>query len=96
MQSHSSQEPSHEGKAPVDGSSAIRSVTDTYSDFAVWLYSKIRFLILRQPFLDEIGQYLPHGGRILDFGCTVGNIMLPYAEAFPGAEIHAVDVSAPL
>ena len=34
--------------------------------------------------------------RILDLGCTVGNSTLPYAEAFPGAEIHAVDVSTPL
>ncbi len=34
--------------------------------------------------------------RILDLGCTVGNATLPYVEAFPDAEIHAVDVSAPV
>lgn len=31
--------------------------------------------------------------RILDMGCTVGNSTLPYAAAFPGAEVHAIDVA---
>lgn len=34
--------------------------------------------------------------RILDLGCSVGHSTLPYAEAFPGAEIHAIDVGAPM
>lgn len=34
--------------------------------------------------------------RILDLGCGVGNSTLPWAEGFPGAEVHAVDVAAPL
>lgn len=33
---------------------------------------------------------------ILDIGCSVGNSTLPYAEMFPDAEIHAIDLSAPL
>lgn len=33
--------------------------------------------------------------RILDMGCTVGNSTLPYVDAFPDAEIHAIDVGAP-
>lgn len=32
--------------------------------------------------------------RILDMGCTVGHSTLPYAELFPDAEVHAIDVSA--
>jgi len=31
--------------------------------------------------------------RILDMGCTVGHSTLPYAELFPNAEVHAIDVS---
>jgi ubiquinone/menaquinone biosynthesis C-methylase UbiE len=31
--------------------------------------------------------------RILDMGCTVGHSTLPYAEYFPDAEVHAIDVS---
>jgi ubiquinone/menaquinone biosynthesis C-methylase UbiE len=34
--------------------------------------------------------------RILDIGCSVGHSTLPYLDAFPGAQVHAIDVSAPL
>ncbi len=33
--------------------------------------------------------------RILDLGCTCGNSTLPYAEAWPQAEVHGLDLSAP-
>ena len=33
--------------------------------------------------------------RILDMGCTVGHFTLPFKEAFPDAEVHAIDVAAP-
>ena len=31
--------------------------------------------------------------RILDMGCTIGHSTVPYAELFPAAEVHAIDVS---
>ena len=31
--------------------------------------------------------------KILDMGCTVGHSTLPYAELFPEAEVHAIDIS---
>ena len=34
--------------------------------------------------------------RILDMGCSIGSNTLPWARAFPEAEVHAVDVAAPL
>jgi SAM-dependent methyltransferase len=34
--------------------------------------------------------------RILDLGCGAGHATLPLADAFPGAEIYAVDVGAPM
>ncbi len=34
--------------------------------------------------------------RILDVGCSVGHSTLPYTDRFPDAEIHAIDLSAPL
>ena len=34
--------------------------------------------------------------RILDLGCTVGHSLLPYAEIFPDADLHGVDVAAPV
>jgi SAM-dependent methyltransferase len=51
-----------------------------------------RFLATRFPALQAEGRPL----RILDLGCSVGHSTLPYAEAFPGAEIHAIDVGAPM
>ncbi|MCU0760876.1 MAG: class I SAM-dependent methyltransferase [Steroidobacteraceae bacterium] len=34
--------------------------------------------------------------RILDLGTTNGKNLLPYADAFPGAELHGIDVGAPV
>lgn len=34
--------------------------------------------------------------RILDLGCSVGHSLLPYAETFPGADLHGIDVAAPM
>jgi ubiquinone/menaquinone biosynthesis C-methylase UbiE len=32
--------------------------------------------------------------RVLDMGCTTGNSTLPWAEAFPDAEVYGIDVGA--
>jgi ubiquinone/menaquinone biosynthesis C-methylase UbiE len=32
--------------------------------------------------------------RILDMGCSAGSASVPYAEAFPQAEVHAIDVGS--
>jgi 2-polyprenyl-3-methyl-5-hydroxy-6-metoxy-1,4-benzoquinol methylase len=48
----------------------------------IWIvraYCWGRFGILRQRFLDEIGQYLPERGRVLDVGCGFGLFSLYYA-----------------
>ena len=34
--------------------------------------------------------------RILDIGCALGNSLVPIAQAFPDAQITAIDVSAPM
>lgn len=39
-------------------------------------------------------QFAPR--RILDMGCSVGHSTVPYALAFPQAEVHAIDVAAPM
>lgn len=33
--------------------------------------------------------------RILDMGCTIGHSTIPWADSFPEAEVHAIDVAAP-
>ena len=45
--------------------------------------------LLRERFPDLVPR------RILELGCTCGNSTLPYAEAWPAAEVHALDLSAP-
>jgi 2-polyprenyl-3-methyl-5-hydroxy-6-metoxy-1,4-benzoquinol methylase len=34
--------------------------------------------------------------NILDMGCGIGQKTIPIADAFPGAEIHAIDLAAPM
>lgn len=34
--------------------------------------------------------------RILDLGCSVGHSTLPYVDAYPEAEVYAIDVGAPM
>ncbi|MBM3504528.1 MAG: class I SAM-dependent methyltransferase [Alphaproteobacteria bacterium] len=48
--------------------------------------------------LHYLRQYFPElrPRRILDLGCAVGTSTLPYCDAFPEAEVFAVDYAAPL
>jgi SAM-dependent methyltransferase len=56
------------------------------------------------PHIDDIGQSFAHyvrerfpdfsPGSIVDCGCTVGHNSVPWAQAFPEAETHAIDVAA--
>ena len=34
--------------------------------------------------------------KILDLGCSVGHSTVPYVDAFPDAEVHGIDVAAPM
>ena len=71
-------------------------------DRAVYIYAMGRL----GPLNDDIGRstaayvkaHFPNLApkRILDMGCSVGHSTLPYAELWPDAEIHAIDVGAPM
>ena len=47
--------------------------------------------------IDYVEQRFPdlEPRRIVDLGCTIGGSTVPYAERFPDAEVHGVDVAAP-
>ncbi|MBW4688074.1 MAG: class I SAM-dependent methyltransferase [Komarekiella atlantica HA4396-MV6] len=34
--------------------------------------------------------------KILDMGCSIGNSTLPYVDAYPDAEVYAIDIGAPM
>lgn len=73
---------------------AIDRVIRAYDDPIIRAYSRARFLILRQRFLDEIGQYLPEAGTILDIGCGFGLFSLYYAQLLPAARFRGLDLNA--
>jgi SAM-dependent methyltransferase len=73
---------------------AIARVIGAYDDPIIRAYSWGRFLILRQRFLDEIGQYLPAEGEILDIGCGFGLFSLYYAQLLPGVRFRGLDLDA--
>jgi cyclopropane fatty-acyl-phospholipid synthase-like methyltransferase len=72
----------------------IRRIVSAYDDPIVRAYCWARFWILRQRFLDEIGQYLPESGPVLDIGCGFGLFSLYYAATAPGRFVRGVDLSA--
>ncbi len=74
-------------------SDTIRSIVRAYDDPIVRAYCMARFVILRQRFLDEIGQYLPSTGPVLDVGCGFGLFSLYYAATAPGRFIRGLDVN---
>ena len=76
------------------GRAAITRVVEAYDDWVIRIYSRARFLILRQRFLDEIGQYLPRSGDVLDLGCGFGLFSLYYAQVRPDLRLHGVDRDA--
>jgi SAM-dependent methyltransferase len=56
-------------------------------------YCWARFLVLRQRFLEEIGQYLPDTGPVLDIGCGFGLFSLYYAATGPGRLLRGIDTN---
>ncbi len=74
-------------------SETIRRIIRAYDDPVVRAYCWARFWILRQRFLDEIGQYLPARGAILDVGCGFGLFSLYYAATGPDRFVRGLDVN---
>ncbi|MEK7701366.1 MAG: class I SAM-dependent methyltransferase [candidate division NC10 bacterium] len=71
----------------------IRRIVRAYDDPVVRAYCWARFGILRQRFLDEIGQYLPASGEVLDIGCGFGLFSLYYGATGPARFVRGIDVN---
>src|SRR5438309_11754683 len=74
-------------------SETVRRIIRAYDDPLVRAYCWARFGILRQRFLDEIGQYLPEAGPVLDIGCGFGLFSLYYAATGPRRFVRGLDVN---
>jgi cyclopropane fatty-acyl-phospholipid synthase-like methyltransferase len=74
-------------------SAIVRRIIRAYDDPVVRAYCWVRFGILRQRFLDEIGQYLPDDGVVLDIGCGFGLFSLYYAATGPRRLLRGVDLN---
>jgi 2-polyprenyl-3-methyl-5-hydroxy-6-metoxy-1,4-benzoquinol methylase len=71
----------------------IGEIIKVYDNWFVKAYSWGRFKILHQRFLDEIGQYLPKTGRVLDIGCGFGLFSCYYASKYPNLEFFGIDIN---
>jgi cyclopropane fatty-acyl-phospholipid synthase-like methyltransferase len=74
-------------------SATVKRIIRAYDDPVVRAYCWVRFGILRQRFLDEIGQYLPDEGPVLDIGCGFGLFSLYYAATGPRRLLRGLDLS---
>ena len=79
--------------AGAEGRAIVRQIIRSYDDPIVRAYCWGRFGILRQRFLDEIGQYLPESGAVLDIGCGFGLFSLYYAATAPARFVRGLDVN---
>ena len=75
------------------GLSTLWRICRAYDSWIVRAYVWGRFGIMRQRFLDEIGQYLPSHGRVLDIGCGFGLFSLYFASTRPGLDLRGFDVN---
>jgi 2-polyprenyl-3-methyl-5-hydroxy-6-metoxy-1,4-benzoquinol methylase len=70
-----------------------RTLINAYSDPVVRIYCTIRFRIMNMRILEEIGQYLPKSGNIMDIGCGFGLFSHYYALLSPDRKFTSLDIS---
>jgi len=74
-------------------SNPVGEIIRAYDPGVIKAYCWARFQILHQRFLDEIGQYLPRSGRVLDVGCGFGLFSLYYAKMNPFLDVLGIDLN---
>ena len=70
----------------------VARIIKAYDSFVVRAYCLVRFRIIRGRFLEEVCQFLPREGRVVEFGCGFGLFALYFASACPELTIYGVDV----
>lgn len=70
------------------------AVIGAYDNLVIRVYSYIRFLIMNMRILEELEQYLPQEGVVLDVGCGFGLFSFYFNQCAPDREMIGVDVNA--
>lgn len=71
----------------------VGRIISSYSGI-IKIYAVVRFKIIHLRFLEEIEQYLPPAGTILDLGCGFGLFSLYMAASKPNARIIGLDINS--
>lgn len=71
----------------------LAGIIQSYDDAVVRAYCWGRFQILRQRFLEEIGQYLPESGEVLDVGSGIGMFAMYFAHLRPELALRGFDMN---
>lgn len=82
------------GSSVEAGRALIGEIIGAYRSAVVRAYARIRFLILNQSLLDELEQYLPQRGRVLDLGAGFGLVALYFGGRAPGRDVVGVELNA--
>jgi SAM-dependent methyltransferase len=77
-----------------EGRAAVARIIGAYDRRVIRWYCHVRFRIMRQRFLEEIGTHLPEAGTVLDIGSGFGLFSLYYALQRPGLRIVGCDIDA--
>jgi len=78
---------------PACAEPVLKQIIQSYHSFIIKSYCHIRFRIIPLRFLQEIGQYLPRRGRVLDMGCGFGLFTLYFAKMNPETRFLGSDKS---
>jgi 2-polyprenyl-3-methyl-5-hydroxy-6-metoxy-1,4-benzoquinol methylase len=71
-----------------------KRVIASYRSGIIRLYCQIRFLIMNMRILEEIEQYLPKKGFVLDAGCGFGLFSLYFACCEKERRLHSFDLNS--
>jgi SAM-dependent methyltransferase len=73
--------------------SIITRIIRSYDSLLIQAYCLARFRIIRQRFLEEIRQFLPVEGRVLELGCGFGLFGNFIAATCPGVTLEGYDLN---
>lgn len=84
-------------RPPTDRDASRRLVAEIIDSYAGTLeraYCYARFVIVHQRFLDELLQFMPREGEVLELGCGFGLFGLYFARSCPGLRLTGCDLAA--